>query len=171
MRILGQELKILALSGGIGALVKLAAASGLKLIPDTWSQAAYLGSSKVVGYIGTNLSPALLGVGYIVGLNVGIVVLSGSILSWHVAIPLYQQFFMGSDPELAQRLATVTAAEAAFSVWGEKIRYLGVGTMLIGGVWTLFSLRKSLLRGIKSGFAAARKGAVRWCHIPSAICR
>lgn len=92
------------------------------------------------------------------GLNVGIVVLSGSILSWHVAIPLYQQFFMGSDPELAQRLATVTAAEAAFSVWGEKIRYLGVGTMLIGGVWTLFSLRKSLLRGIKSGFAAARKG-------------
>ncbi len=116
----GPGLKILALSGGIGALVKLAAASGLKLIPDTWSQAAYLGSSKVVGYIGTNLSPALLGVGYIVGLNVGIVVLSGSILSWHVAIPLYQQFFMGSDPELAQRLATVTAAEAAFSVWGKR---------------------------------------------------
>ncbi|NEL41002.1 MAG: oligopeptide transporter, OPT family, partial [Xanthomonas perforans] len=86
-----------------------------------------------------------------------IVVLSGSILSWHIAIPLYQQFFMGSDPALAQSLVGAPAADAAFGIWGAKIRYLGVGAMLIGGVWTLFSLRKSLLSGVKSGFAAARK--------------
>ncbi|GAE52342.1 OPT family oligopeptide transporter [Xanthomonas arboricola] len=153
----GPGLKILAMSGAIGALVKLGAASGLRVIPDTWAQATYLGSSRLVGYLGTNLSPALLGVGYIVGLNVGIVVLSGSILSWHIAIPLYQQFFMGSDPALAQSLVGAPAADAAFGIWGEKIRYLGVGAMLIGGVWTLFSLRKSLLSGVKSGFAAARK--------------
>ncbi|MBV6897535.1 oligopeptide transporter, OPT family [Xanthomonas perforans] len=153
----GPGLKILAISGAIGALVKLAAASGLRVIPDTWAQATYLGSSRLVGYIGTNLSPALLGVGYIVGLNVGIVVLSGSILSWHIAIPLYQQFFMGSDPALAQSLVDASAADAAFGIWGAKIRYLGVGAMLIGGVWTLFSLRKSLFSGVKSGFAAARK--------------
>ncbi|APO96857.1 OPT family oligopeptide transporter [Xanthomonas vesicatoria] len=153
----GPGLKILAASGAIGALVKLAAASGLRVIPDTWAQATYLGSSRLVGYIGTNLSPALLGVGYIVGLNVGIVVLSGSILSWHIAIPLYQQFFMGSDPALAQSLVDAPAADAAFGIWGAKIRYLGVGAMLIGGVWTLFSLRKSLFSGVKSGFAAARK--------------
>ncbi|WP_017913252.1 oligopeptide transporter, OPT family [Xanthomonas sp. SHU 166] len=153
----GPGLKILGLSAAIGGLVKLGAASGLKVIPDTWAQAAYVGSSKMVGYVGTNLSPALLGVGYIVGLNVGIVVLSGSILSWHLAIPLYQQFFMGSDPALAQSLANAPAAEAAFGIWAAKVRYLGVGAMLIGGVWTLFSLRKSLLSGVKSGFAAARK--------------
>ncbi|UYK75525.1 oligopeptide transporter, OPT family [Xanthomonas sacchari] len=153
----GPGLKILGLSAAIGGLVKLGAASGLKVIPDTWAQAAYIGSSKMVGYVGTNLSPALLGVGYIVGLNVGIVVLSGSILSWHLAIPLYQQFFMGSDPALAQSLVNAPAAEAAFGIWAAKVRYLGVGAMLIGGVWTLFSLRKSLLSGVKSGFAAARK--------------
>ncbi|ATB57778.1 peptide transporter [Xanthomonas citri pv. fuscans] len=155
----GPGLKILAISGAIGALVKLAAASGLRVIPDTWAQATYLGSSRLVGYIGTNLSPALLGVGYIVGLNVGIVVLSGSILSWHIAIPLYQQFFMGSDPALAQSLVGASAADAAFGIWGAKIRYLGVGAMLIGGVWTLFSLRKSLFSGVKSGFSAARKSS------------
>ncbi|MFC3656694.1 oligopeptide transporter, OPT family [Xanthomonas hyacinthi] len=153
----GPGLKILALSATIGGLVKLAAASGLRVIPDTWAQATYLGSSKLVGYVGTNLSPALLGVGYIVGLNVGIVVLSGSILSWHIAIPLYQQFFMGSDPALAQSLASAPAAAAAFGIWAAKVRYLGVGAMLVGGVWTLFSLRKSLLSGVRSGFAAARK--------------
>ncbi|ATS66185.1 OPT family oligopeptide transporter [Xanthomonas citri] len=155
----GPGLKILAISGAIGALVKLAAASGLRVIPDTWAQATYLGSSRLVGYIGTNLSPALLGVGYIVGLNVGIVVLSGSILSWHIAIPLYQQFFMGSDPALAQSLVGASAADAAFGIWGAKIRYLGVGAMLIGCVWTLFSLRKSLFSGVKSGFSAARKSS------------
>ncbi|HUH90906.1 MAG TPA: oligopeptide transporter, OPT family [Lysobacter sp.] len=153
----GPGLKILAVSAGIGAFLKLAAASGLRLIPDTWAQATYLGSSKIVGYLGTNLSPALLGVGYIVGLNVGIVVLSGAILSWHIAIPVYQAFFMGTDPALAASIAGVPAADAAFAIWGAKIRYLGVGAMLIGGIWTLFSLRKSLLKGIKSGFAAARK--------------
>src|SRR5690606_30451987 len=155
----GPGMKILAISGAIGALVKLAATSGLRLIPDTWTQSAYLGSSKVTAFIGTNLSPALLGVGYIVGLNVGIVVLSGAILSWHIAIPLYQMFFMGTDPALAASLATVSSADAAFAIWGAKIRYLGVGAMLVGGIWTLFSLRKSLLSGVKSGFAAARKSS------------
>lgn len=153
----GPGLKILALSGVIGAVVKLAAASGLRMIPDTWVQSAYVGSSKITAFIGTNLSPALLGVGYIVGLNVGTVVLSGAVLSWHVAIPLYQTFFVDSDPALAASIANASSADAAFAIWGAKIRYLGVGAMLVGGVWTLFSLRKSLLKGIKSGFAAARK--------------
>jgi putative OPT family oligopeptide transporter len=137
----GPGLKILAVSAVIGAFVKLAAESGLRLIPDAWATSAYVGSSKITAFIGTNLSPALLGVGYIVGLNVGIVVVSGSILTWHIAIPLYQMFFMNTDPALA----------------ASKMRYLGVGAMLIGGVWTLISLRKSLLNGVKSGFAAARK--------------
>lgn len=154
----GPGLKILAISAVIGAFVKLSAASGLRLIPDSWAQAAYFANNKVIGYIGTNLSPALLGVGYIVGLNVGIVVLSGAILSWHIAIPLYNAFFLGSDPALAQSIASASAADAAFAIWSAKVRYLGVGAMLVGGVWTLFSLRKSLLAGIKSGFAAARKG-------------
>ncbi|WP_141453699.1 oligopeptide transporter, OPT family [Pseudoxanthomonas sp. z9] len=155
----GPGLKILALSGVIGAVVKLAAASGLRMIPDTWTQSAYVGSSKVTAFLGTNLSPALLGVGYIVGLNVGIVVLSGAVLSWHIAIPLYQAFFTGSDPALAASIANASSADAAFAIWGAKVRYLGVGAMLVGGVWTLFSLRKSLLKGIKSGFAAARSSS------------
>lgn len=109
--------------------------------------------------MGTGLSPALLGVGYIVGLNIGIVVVSGSILAYNIAIPLYHAFFLAGDPEVAAQVAGKTAAEAAAIIRAERIRYLGVGAMLIGGIWTLFSLRKSLLSGIRSGIAAARKGA------------
>ncbi len=155
----GPGLKILGVSAAIGGMVKLAAANGLRVIPDSWAIAGYFANNKVIGYLGTGLSPALLGVGYIVGLNVGIVVLSGAILSWHIAIPLYHALFLGSDPQLAAGIAGAPAADAAFALWSSKTRFLGVGAMLVGGVWTLFSLRKSLLAGIKSGFAAARKSA------------
>lgn len=152
----GPGLKILGVSAVVGAVVKAGAASGFRMIPDTWAEAGFLG--KFLGYVGTNLSPALLGVGYIVGLNIGIVVLSGSILSWHIGIPLYHALFLDSDPAVAAQVAGASAADAAFAIWSAKIRYLGVGAMLIGGVWTLFSLRKSLASGIRSGIAAARKG-------------
>ncbi|MBP3982957.1 oligopeptide transporter, OPT family [Pseudoxanthomonas helianthi] len=153
----GPGLKILGISAGIGALVKLMAESGLRLIPDNAAGAGFFG--KYLGYMGTGLSPALLGVGYIVGLNIGIVVLSGSVLAYNIAIPFYHAFLLNSDPEMMAKVAGKTAAEAAGIIRGDKIRYLGVGTMLIGGVWTLFSLRKSLLSGVKSGIAAARKGS------------
>ncbi|HEY0202019.1 MAG TPA: oligopeptide transporter, OPT family, partial [Burkholderiaceae bacterium] len=153
----GPGLKILAISAAIGGLVKLTAASGLRMIPDSWAQAAFFGNGKGIAYLGTSLSPALLGVGYIVGLNIGIVVLSGAVLSWHMAIPIYNAFFMGSDPVLAAQVAGADAADTAFAIWNSKIRYLGVGAMLTGGIWTLFSLRKSLVSGVRSGFSAARK--------------
>jgi putative OPT family oligopeptide transporter len=152
----GPGLKILALSGFVGAIVKFAAESGLRVIPDSAIGSGFIG--KYLGYMGTSLSPALLGVGYIVGLNVGIVVVSGSILSFNIAIPLYHAFFLGHDPALAAQVAGASAGDAAGIIWSAKIRYLGVGAMLIGGIWTLFSLRKSLLSGVMSGIHAARKG-------------
>lgn len=155
----GPGLRILAQAGAIGAVVKLAAASGLRIIPDSWALSSFFAGGKGIAYLGTGLSPALLGVGYIVGVNVGIVVVSGSILSWHIAIPLYNAFFLDTDPALAAQIAGQDSAGAAFAIWSGKVRYLGVGAMLIGGVWTLFSLRKSLVSGIRSGLAAARRGA------------
>lgn len=153
----GPGIRILGISAVLGAVVKLMAESGLRMIPDNAAGATFFG--KYLGYMGTGLSPALLGVGYIVGLNIGIVVLSGSVLSYNIAIPIYHAFAQSFDPELAARLAGLGAAEAAGLIRGEKVRYLGVGAMLIGGIWTLFSLRKSLLSGIRSGIAAARKGS------------
>jgi putative OPT family oligopeptide transporter len=153
----GPGLKILGISAAIGALVKLMAESGFRMIPDNAAGGTFMG--KFLAYMGTGLSPALLAVGYIVGLNIGIVVVSGSILSYHIAIPIYYAFANSFDPALAAELVGKTAAEAAGMIRGEKIRFLGVGAMLVGGMWTLFSLRNSLVSGIKSGIAAARKGS------------
>lgn len=151
--------KILGVAALGGGFAKLAAASGLRLFPDVASVSGWMG--KWLGYYGTNLSPALLGVGYIVGLNVGILVLIGGMISWNVAIPLYAAFFLDGNPELAARVAAGGAEDAAYAIWSAQIRYLGVGAMLVGGIWALISIRDSLLSGIRSGLAAARAGADR----------
>jgi putative OPT family oligopeptide transporter len=81
------SVKVLAGAGLLGGFGKLAAASGLRLIPDSASISAWFG--KGVAYLGTNLSPALLGVGYIVGVNIGIVIAAGGVIAWNVAIPVW----------------------------------------------------------------------------------
>ncbi|HKT73482.1 MAG TPA: oligopeptide transporter, OPT family [Steroidobacteraceae bacterium] len=152
----GQGVRILSMGGVAGGLTKLAAGSGLRLIPDTAAWSGYLG--KGIVYLGTNLSPALLGVGYIVGLNIGIVVVSGSLLSWDVVIPIYSTYFLQDNPMLAHAMTGMSATDAAGLLWSKQIRFLGVGAMLVGGVWTLIRLRSSLLSGIRSGLAVARSG-------------
>jgi putative OPT family oligopeptide transporter len=152
-----QGIRILGVAALGGALAKLAAGSGLRLIPDTAASAGFFG--KYLAYFGTNLSPALLGVGYIVGLNIGIVVLAGAMISWNIAIPFYVANVLPGNAELMQATAGLTAEDIANTVWSKQIRYLGVGAMLVGGIWALVSLRRSLLSGIRSGLAAARASA------------
>ncbi len=154
-----QGVKLLAGSAVLGGVAKVLAASGARLIPDSAAAATYVG--KGIAYFGTNLSPALLGVGYIVGLNIGIVVMAGGLISWNIAIPIYGAFFLDGNPELAARIADLDAEAAAGAIWSAQIRFLGVGAMLIGGVWTLISLRNSILSGVRSGLAATRAGAAR----------
>lgn len=149
-----QGAKLLAGSATIGGAMKLTAASGLQLIPDTAAVSGWIGRS--LSYFGTNLSPALLGIGYIVGLDIGIVMMAGGIIAWNIAIPIYSTYFLAGDPGLSATVASSSPIDAAFAIWSAQIRYLGVGAMLVGGVWTLISMRKSLLSGIRSGFAARR---------------
>ena len=151
-------LRILGASALGGGLAKLAAASGLRVLPDT-AAAATFAPGGAIAYFGTNLSPALLGVGYIVGLNVGVLVLAGGMISWNLAIPLYAAYVLPGDPAMSAALAGASAEDAAGMIWSKQIRYLGVGAMLVGGIWALVSLRHSLLSGVRSGLAAARAGA------------
>jgi putative OPT family oligopeptide transporter len=160
-----QGVRLLAAAALGGGAAKLAAGSGLRLIPDTAAAAGFLGN--YLAYFGTNLSPALLGVGYIIGLNVGTVALLGSMISWNIAIPLFHAWALPAHPELAAAIADscrgASAGECADAtagiLWSKQIRYLGVGAMLVGGIWALVSLRHSIVSGVRSGLAAARAGS------------
>jgi len=146
----GQGLRYLAIAGLLGGLAKLCS-TGLKLWSETAQAGAFLGG-KTIAYVGTNLSPALLSVGYIVGINIAVLVFLGGAISWYVAIPIFSAFFMDHNPEIRAAFeAGAPATEMANLIWSREIRYLGVGAMLIGGIWALISMRKALLGGIVSG--------------------
>jgi putative OPT family oligopeptide transporter len=154
----GQGAKILALAGMFGAVTKLVE-TGLRLWAGTAQAATYVGSSTIA-YVGMNLSPALVSVGYIVGLNIAILIFIGGAISWYVAIPIYSTWLLDTDPVLAAQFAGGAAAgDLAFAIWTSKIRYLGVGAMLVGGIWALISMRGSLVSGIISGLRAERRSA------------
>jgi putative OPT family oligopeptide transporter len=154
----GQGAKLLALAGVLGAATKLVE-TGLRLWAGTAQAATYVGSSTIA-YVGMNLSPALVSVGYIVGLNIAVLVFLGGAISWYVAIPIYSTWLLDSDPGLAAQFAGgMGAGDLAYAIWTSQIRYLGVGAMLVGGVWALVSMRGSLVSGVISGLKAESRSA------------
>ena len=145
----GGEVRFLAIGAGLGALLKLCE-TGLKLWDGIAQAAARIGES--IAYAGSNLSPALVGVGYIVGINIASLVLLGGLFSWNVALPLFGAFYLENDPGFAASVAGMSAADAAFAIWSTQIRYLGVGAMITGGLWAIISLRGSLVEAFRRGF-------------------
>lgn len=160
----GGGIAYLAWAGVAGAAIKLAE-TGLRIWPGTAQASTYVGQSTIA-YVGTNLSPALIGVGYIVGLNIAVLVFLGGAISWYLAIPIYSTLFIESDAALAQQLASgASSTDLAFEIWTSKIRYLGVGAMLTGGIWALISLRSSLVSGVRAGLQRqARSGDAHYDH-------
>jgi putative OPT family oligopeptide transporter len=147
-----RKLMLAALVGGLAKLCE----TGFGLWPATAQTAGYVGQSTIA-YIGTNLSPALISVGYIVGLNIAALVFTGGLIAWYIAIPIFSTFYLDSDPALAAQFAAgATAADLAGAIWTSKIRFLGVGAMLVGGIWAVISMRGSLFTGIRQGLAAHR---------------
>ena len=153
----GTGIAYLAWAGVCGALAKLSE-TGLRIWEGTAQAAGFLGQSTIA-YVGANLSPALLSVGYIVGLNIAVLVLAGGVISWYVAIPIYSTFFLDGNAAL-QAVAEQGAVDLAFAIWTSQIRYLGVGAMLVGGIWALVSMRGSIISGVKSGLAQYREGTL-----------
>jgi putative OPT family oligopeptide transporter len=143
----GKSVKYLLSGAIIGAVVKLSE-GGLKLWAGIGEGAALFGN-KVYAYFGMNLSPALIGVGYIVGIRIAILVFAGGVISWWIAIPAYVAF---NDIALGDG----SAVDLGYEIWTSQIRYLGVGAMVVGGLWALIKLRNSVSLAIKSGIEAIK---------------
>ncbi|UCC99245.1 MAG: oligopeptide transporter, OPT family [Phycisphaerales bacterium] len=141
----GKGIRIIAQAAIAGGLFKLTA-KGVGLWPEAIEGARGVGRTLLYG--GSNLSPALLSVGYIVGLNIAVLIFLGGAANWYVAIPICAA--------VSEAATDGDAVNRAYGIWSAQTRYIGVGAMLIGGLWTIFKMRSSLLSGIKSGLAAYR---------------
>ncbi|MBI2083187.1 MAG: oligopeptide transporter, OPT family [Deltaproteobacteria bacterium] len=116
-------------------------ASGIALLQGGIETAFRVGQSLF--YFGTESSLALISVGYIVGPNVAILQFLGGIITWIIAIPIYSSV-VGIPPG--------DLVDASWSLWKNQIRYMGVGAMAVGGLWTIWSVRAGLRKGIKRIF-------------------
>ena len=132
-----QSLKIIGISALVGGFVKLG-----ELAFSIWSSALG-GAIAIKGTIfgmGASLSPSLFSVGYIVGRNIGILAFTGGLISWAVAIPIYSYLY-GFEGD--------NYFESANIIWNAKIRYLGVGAMVVGGIWSVIQLARPLIESIQ----------------------
>ena len=93
-----------------------------------------------VFFIGTDVSPALLAVGYIVRLQIAMLVFIGGAIGWVFAIPMY-----GVPAELSDE----TSLDTAWALWRTQIRYMGVGAMVVGGVSSILSVRAGIVSGLR----------------------
>ncbi|HEY7797968.1 MAG TPA: oligopeptide transporter, OPT family [Hyphomonadaceae bacterium] len=92
---------------------------------------------------------ALLGAGHLVGLAVGIAMVTGFLIAWGVAVPLMTAM-QGTPGE---------AEAAAIDVWRNQVRFIGAGAIGVAAIWTLLKLIGPLVGGVTSALAAQRKRA------------
>jgi putative OPT family oligopeptide transporter len=99
--------------------------------------------------VSTSLSMALIGVGHLVGMAVGIAMLTGLIISFFILVPWQVGLAgLGSPADMADLVSTT---------FREKVRFIGAGTMGVAAIWTLLRIIGPIIKGITSAIAANRK--------------
>jgi putative OPT family oligopeptide transporter len=93
------------------------------------------------------LSFALLAIGHLVGLSVGIAMLIGTLIGWGWGVPHYSG--LAHD-------VTTAAAGLAQSTWSHKVRFVGAGAIGVSAIWTLLKLVKPVASGLAGAMAASR---------------
>jgi len=147
----GAGARLIALGGLAAAGLKLCQ-TGFKLAAGSASGALTFG--RTTFGMGADLSPALLAVGYIVGINIALLVFGGGLISWLFGIPIYMAT---ADPgTVAGIVGDAHGYEAALAIWSARVRYMGVGAMAVGGIWALLSLMKPIRDGVRSSLDAMR---------------
>jgi putative OPT family oligopeptide transporter len=126
----------------IGGVFKLLAGFAGVLENTLEGATALLGR---VFYFGADMSPALVAVGLIVRLNVALLIFVGGALGWLICIPL-----LGGG--------TGDPLDAAWTLWSGKVRYIGVGAMVVGGIASIVRVRHGLVEAVRELRKATRVG-------------
>ena len=126
--------------------------TGLHILGES-IQGWFSAGGAIFGF-STGLTFSMIGAGYIVGMKVAINLLVGAGLAWLVGVPLYTTFSAPEDFGLA---VDASAFDWAMAVRTSKLRYIGVGTMIFGGLYALFSLAGPIRTAVASSFSAIQK--------------
>ncbi|MGE4568150.1 MAG: OPT family oligopeptide transporter [Bacteroidales bacterium] len=171
--------KHLFLAMGLGALIKLL--GELRFFATYWEKFVLFGKKAIAGsgftgeggmLVGSpGISPAYMGVGYIIGPKLASLNFSGGVLAWGLLVPMILYFMgpslnieamqaamMAADPSLGAAEAAEKAwTQQSYSVWKFVVRPIAIGGMLVSAALTLFKMRKSLTEGIRRSVNDVKK--------------
>ena len=126
-------------AGGFVAGIVSLCTNGFRILSD--GMAVWVNVGKGATQLPLGFSTALLGAGYLIGIASGIAILVGMIIAWGGFVPYYTNI-LPMDPGMS-------ASKFAMAVWKEKVRFIGAGTIGIAAIWTLLTLMKPILEGLK----------------------
>jgi putative OPT family oligopeptide transporter len=118
----------------------------MRIFSSDVAQYFRLGSRNAATGFDFSLSFALLAIGHLVGLSVGIAMLVGAVIGWGWAVPYFTSLHPLAGP----------ASDVAQGAWAHSVRFVGAGTIGVAAVWTLGTLVKPVVRGLGGAMAAAR---------------
>jgi putative OPT family oligopeptide transporter len=141
---------------GIGLIYKtlMSALKGWKDIPEKVFGGTFQGGS-----VAAEVSPELLGVGYIIGPRIASIMCAGGVLSYLVLIPLIKFFGQGSTSPLAPGAVPISEM-SPHQIRGAYVLYIGAGAVAAGGIISLLRSLPTLLRGMRAGWSDFRGARV-----------
>lgn len=156
----------LLVGGLIAALYKFGELS-LNMFRGTIEYIGSIGKYNILGnsregyiYGGVTTSPALLGVGWIIGPQIASYVLVGGLIGWVIIVPII--VLAGGLPSPAPEFTELGAILGGFyTTWGEQVRYIGVGAMLVGGMYAIWSIKNNLVDSVKEAIIGIKGGETK----------
>ena len=165
-----------AREGLIAVIIGAVASAGLAIVTATGLAAGQIRDFFRIGSASSGydvaFSLALVGAGHLVGLSVGLAMLTGLIIAWAIAVPILtsmQPAAPGAD------LATYT-----LGIWRTQVRFIGAGAIAVAAIYTLARLAKPVVGGLVTTLAASRASEIRddkdrdlsppWIFVLTALC-
>ncbi len=149
----GSHAKTVFTGLGIGAVY-----TGLMSFGKFWSnEASWSIPGLPKGRVGFELLPALLGVGYILGYRVSAMMVSGSLISWVILIPLIAYFGDSLDSPIAPEPVKLISEMSTSQIWSRYVRYIGAGAVAAGGIISLTRALPTIAKSFKVGLAQLKK--------------
>jgi putative OPT family oligopeptide transporter len=148
----GSQARNVFLGLGIGALYKFVM-SFLDLWPrEAWAKVPFLPK----GQVGVDVAPALVGVGYILGARIGLVMVGGAAISWLILIPAIEIIGRGmTEPMFPETVRLIRDMDPEM-LWTRYIRYVGAGAVATAGIVTLLRSIPMIVSSFKEGVRGLR---------------
>lgn len=134
------EIKDIVIGSAIGAFLELLQ-TGFQLIANSWNY--WFVVKRSLFTLGVGFSATMIGAGYLVGYDMALSIFFGALIAYGIALPITSQFY----PEFGY---LYPPEQAASLLWGNQMRYLGIGAMLFAGIWTFLKLVKPLFNNMST---------------------